>query len=192
MDTFISRPFVLPSMATVNVKGHDINVPQIKDSFDRRAVFFKNKIIQTLARLDLTADDTDIELAHGAYKKNPASATWYYEGHRLHYSYNGCAKYVENLAVVSKIIELEVEQLVSGHKTFNDFAKEFTEDKDVEEQRAKARALIGVSETERDLEIINKKYKDLAKAAHPDMPGGDAEKFKELNRAHKLLQKELR
>lgn len=179
-------------MATINVKGHNITVPLIRDSFDRRAVHFKNKIIQTLGHLNLGADQTEIELAHGAYKKFPASATWYYEGHRLHYSYNGCNKYVENLAVVSKIIELEVQQHASGHKSFNDFLKEFTEDKDVEEQRAKARALLGVSETERDLAVIDKKYKDLAKAAHPDMPGGDVEKFKELNRAHKLLQKELR
>ena len=31
----------------------------------------------------------------------------------------------------------------------------------------------------------------LARKHHPDMPGGDHEKFQEINAAHKLIQKEL-
>ncbi|HLP79690.1 MAG TPA: DnaJ domain-containing protein [Acidobacteriota bacterium] len=177
-------------MATMTLKGHTFNTPQIRDSFDRRAVFFQNKIFDTLAKLNLTPDEIDVNLQQFAFKKAPASATWYVEGYHLHYSYDGLPKYVENLAVVSKILEFEVNQFVSGQKTFNDFMKEFTEDKDVADQRKAARELLGVAADERDLAVIDKKYKDLAKAAHPDM-GGDVEHFKDLNRAHKLLRKEL-
>jgi len=31
----------------------------------------------------------------------------------------------------------------------------------------------------------------LAKETHPDMPDGDTEKFKMINRAHKILKREL-
>jgi thioredoxin reductase (NADPH) len=41
-----------------------------------------------------------------------------------------------------------------------------------------------------NIEVINKSYKLLAKQAHPDL-GGDLEKFKEINNAHKMLKREL-
>ena len=42
-----------------------------------------------------------------------------------------------------------------------------------------------------DLDVISKKYKVLAKKLHPDMDGGDAQRFKEINVAHKVLKREL-
>ena len=42
-----------------------------------------------------------------------------------------------------------------------------------------------------NLEDINKKYKVLAKDAHPDMSNGDTERFKAINHAHKILKREL-
>ena len=50
---------------------------------------------------------------------------------------------------------------------------------------------MGVDENEKDFEVITKSYKKLARQYHPDMAGGDNEKFQEINLAHKLLQKEL-
>ncbi len=50
---------------------------------------------------------------------------------------------------------------------------------------------MGVSQNELDLMIIDKKYKSLAREHHPDMPTGDANKFKIINEAHKTLKKEL-
>jgi len=41
------------------------------------------------------------------------------------------------------------------------------------------------------LDLISKKYKDLAKKLHPDMETGDIDKFKAINRAHKMLKREL-
>jgi len=178
-------------MASLTLKGYTFNQPVVRDSFLRRAVFFQNKIITILGEFGLTADDVNIELESVPFKKLPASASWYLDGHHLHYSSNVCDKYVENLAVVCKVIELEVEQVTSGQKTMMEFMREFVEDEEVEQQRKDARALLGVAEDEKDLDVIDKKYKDLAKTMHPDMDGGDIDKFKALNRAHKLLRKEL-
>ena len=67
----------------------------------------------------------------------------------------------------------------------------FREDKDVDNKRKEAREFFGVAPDLNDLEIITKKYKDMAKELHPDMPTGDTEKFKQLNIAHKILKREL-
>ena len=44
---------------------------------------------------------------------------------------------------------------------------------------------------ENDFEVISKKYKELAKNCHPDMPEGDHVLFQKINAAHKLIKKEL-
>ena len=36
---------------------------------------------------------------------------------------------------------------------------------------------------------LKEKYLKLSKKYHPDMPEGDAEKFKEINEAYKMIQK---
>ena len=41
------------------------------------------------------------------------------------------------------------------------------------------------------LELKNR-YLKLSKKYHPDMPSGDAEKFRELNEAYKLLQEYIK
>lgn len=180
-------------MAIIKIKGHEINTITIKDSANRRAQRFKNNIIESLRAFGtgLTEDDVEIELERVAIKKVPASATWYLEGYLLHYKYEGCSKYVENLYVISKLIELEVIDVLSGEKSFEDFLRDFSESNEVEQERLAARELIGVAPDCLDLDEINKKYKLLAKDAHPDIPNGDTERFKELNRAHKILKREL-
>ena len=180
-------------MTLIKLKGHEINTILIKDSASRRAQRFKNSIIENLRSLGtgLTEDDVEIELERVAIKKVPAFVSWWMDGHQLHYKYEGCSKYVENLYVISKLIELEVAAVISGEKEFSDFIRDFNEDNDVAEARKAARELLGVKEDCLDLDEISKKYKLLAKEAHPDMPNGSTEKFKELNHAHKLLKREL-
>ena len=60
-----------------------------------------------------------------------------------------------------------------------------------DEDRAKARETLGIEKDALDMEAINKKYKEMARQAHPDMEGGCVEKFKEINNAHKILKREL-
>ena len=75
--------------------------------------------------------------------------------------------------------------------TQEEFLKTFAEDHDIIKQRKDARELIGVEEHSTDFDTMTKKYKKLSKEHHPDMPGGDTEKFQAINKAHKILKKEL-
>lgn len=177
-------------MATITVKGHTFNAFLVKDSFNRRAQGFKNSIILALGKLGIREDQTDIPLEVFALKRAPASATWFMDGYRLYYSYNGSLKFAENLYVVMKVIELEVNALLNEEKTAEEFIRAFTEDHDIEEQRKEAREILGIEPGSLDLDLINRKYKELAKEHHPDM-GGNPETFKAINRAHKMLKREL-
>jgi hypothetical protein len=178
-------------MATIMVKGHTIVVPQIKDSFSRRAEHLKNKIIASLSKIGLTADDVDVVLEKIPIKRVPAKATWYMNGHRLEYTYALQPRYIDNLSVVAQVIDAEVSDLLANRKHIQEFISQFTEDEDAADLKVEARKLLGVAPDCTDLELIDKAYKQLAKDCHPDMPNGDVERFKALNKAHKLLKKEL-
>jgi len=178
-------------MAIINIKGKEINAISVRDSHSRRAQQYKNNIIETLSKIDLTEDDIDIKLEPVAIKRVQAIAVWYIAGHRLYYSYQLGKNYAENLYIVSKVIENEVKDIINNQKSFEDFIHEFSEEEDVEEERKKARKLLGLSADETDIAVINKAYKELAKHNHPDKETGNTEKFKEINKAHKTLKKEL-
>ncbi|MBT4805650.1 DnaJ domain-containing protein [Candidatus Woesearchaeota archaeon] len=175
----------------MTVKGHEFNAPLIRDSFDRRALQFKNNIITLLRKIGVVEDDVEIPLQPVAYKRGKASASWYFEGQNLYYSYGLSRKFVENIYVVFKVIEAEVDLILSKEKTVEQFVLDFSEDRDVEEKRKEARKLLGVEEDCNDLELIGQHYKKMAKEYHPDVEGGSTEKFKEVNKAHKMLKREL-
>lgn len=178
-------------MNKIRIKGYDINLMPITNSFERRALQFKNNIISNLRKLGLTDDDVEIPMEKVAMKRARASAEWYMDGNRLYYSYNSRKKFVENLYVVSKVIENEVNSLLNEKKTLDEFYSDFSEDEDVEEKRKEAREILGVSHESNDIEEINKKYKELARTTHPDKENGCLETFKKINTAHKTLKREL-
>lgn len=178
-------------MATLTIKGHEFNAIVARDSYDRRALLYKNSIIAMLSKIGIVRDDVIIDL-EPAIKRAPAFATWYGDGYRMYYSYKSAARYVDNLYVVYKVIELEVVDLLAGKKTFEEFLLAFAEKNDVEQMRKEAREILGVEPEVLDMNEIDKKYKELAKKYHPDMPGGDTEMFKKINNAHKILKRELR
>ena len=175
----------------VKIKGHEIGSIIVKDASNRRAMQFKNNIVTVLRRIGVVENDIDIPLERVAIKKARASATWYLSGYRMHYSHNLQSKYVENLHVLFKVIEIEANLVISETKSLHDFISEFKEDSDVDNKRKEAREFFGCEHDETDFEVINKKYKAMAKELHPDMPTGDAERFKKLNIAHKTLKREL-
>lgn len=178
-------------MTVITAKGHEFQVVLVKDSFSRRAVQFKNNIINTLKKIGLTEDYVDVQLEACAIKKAKAAATWYFNGHRMYYSYELGDKFVDNLNIISKVIELEVDALIHERKQVEDFISAFSEDDDVEEQRKEARIALGLSTDVKDLDVINQRYKALAKEHHPDTPTGDIGKFKAINHAHKIIKREL-
>lgn len=175
----------------VVIKGHEIDTVIFKNAHNRRAMQLKNNIVKLLTSIGVNENDIDVPVENVAIKKAKASATWYYSGHRMYYSHNMQSKYVDNLHVLFKVIEIESNLVLSEKKTFDDFISEFREDSDVDDKRKEAREFFGVAHDLNDLEIITKKYKALAKELHPDMPSGDTEKFKQLNIAHKILKREL-
>lgn len=177
-------------MARIAVRGHEFNELIIKDSYDRRALQFKNSIIAALQKIGLTENDVEVVLPKIARMKRVASASWYFDGRNMYFSYKSGATFVQNLYVVSKVIEAEVAALLKEEKTAEEFVRDFMEDRDVEMQRQEARKILGVEENCLDIEVINKSYKLLAKQQHPDM-GGDLEMFKVINNAHKMLKREL-
>lgn len=175
----------------IKIKGHEIDPVIVKNAGNRRAMQFKNNIITALRRVGVNENDIDVPLERLAMKKTHASATWYQDGHRMHYTHGLQNKYVENLHILSKVIEIEANRVISGEKPLSDFILEFKEDKDVHDKRKEAREFFECAHDETDFEVINKKYKDMAKELHPDKPTGDTEKFKQLNIAHKILKREL-
>jgi len=178
-------------MPIVNVKGHEINAIIIRDSSNRRAQQFKNKILTAFKSFTLTDDDVDIELEPLAMKKAPATASWYMEGEHLNISYNMMPKFVENLYVIMKVLEIEIGQVMDDTQTMAEFVKKFAEDSDILKQRKEARKTLGLEVDCMDLNLINKTYKNMARDCHPDMPNGDTERFKVINKAHKVLNKEF-
>ena len=112
-------------MAVIKLKGYEITPIPIRDSYDRRAVQYKNNIIEALKKLGLTEDDIDIQLEANAFKGAPASVSWYIRGHHLYYSYKIARKYVENLYIIFKVIELEVDAVLKGKKAIEDFIRDF-------------------------------------------------------------------
>lgn len=178
-------------MAPIKVKGHEFEPFVAKDSFTRRAVQWKNMILQSLRKLGILEQQTEIKLEAAAFKVAPAVAEWYFEGRRMYFKYEAQGKFVDNLYVIAKVIELEVEMVLNEEKPLDEFISAFTEDKDVEDQRKEARETLGIAADSKDMEEINKRFKELAREHHPDKPTGDAEKFKAVNKAHKILKREL-
>jgi hypothetical protein len=174
----------------VIVKGHEFKEMLIRDSYDRRAILFKNNIIESLKKIGVIEDDIEVSLQKVARLQGSAAAGWYFDGRNMYFSYKFSNKFVQNLFIVSKVIELEVKAVLAGEITAEEFILHFSEDTDIEEKRLEARKMLGVPEDCLDFELINKNYKELAKKHHPDA-GGETEMFKIINNAHKTLKREL-
>ncbi len=180
-------------MATIRVKGHELLQfkAQHAFAFNRKALQFKGNIIDSLRKIGVSEYCIDIPLERFAMKSAPASASWYFEGRNLEYTYGDAKTFIENLYIVTKVIELEVSALLAEEKTSGEFMNEFAEEENGEMKKKLARETLGVSHDTMDMEAINKQYKILAKEHHPDMPNGNTEKFKAINDAHKILKREL-
>ncbi|MBU0470667.1 MAG: J domain-containing protein [Nanoarchaeota archaeon] len=176
-------------MVTISVKGHEFNAFNVSGASPRRAIQFRNDIIANLKKLGVDEDDVNIPLEQVVIRRVPASVSWYLDGQHLYFSHK-LSNFIQNLYVVSKVIELEVKALLNHQKTREEFILDFSEDEDVESKRQEAREMLGVGKDSLDLDEINKKYKVLAKEHHPDA-GGSTEKFKTINNAHKILKREL-
>ncbi len=174
----------------VKIKGYEFKEITINNSYNRRALQFKNKIINNLKVFGITEDDIEIHLETISIKKAPASISWYMWEQHFFFSYNDSSKFVENLAMVQQVIDYFIQLLIEEEITQEEFIKEFKEDSDILKQRKEARKVLGVEDSA-DFKEMHENYKKLSKEHHPDMDNGDIEKFKKINNAHKILRKEL-
>jgi hypothetical protein len=175
----------------VRIKSHNITFLPAKDSFNRRSLQYKNKIISALGKIGVKRDDVEIELDNNCGKKEKAFVTWYFNGFKLYYEMSKQQRFVDNLFIVLRVIEEEINLVLSDKKPLEEFISEFAENDSVHDERKEAREFFGLDHDHKDIEEINKKYKSLAKTLHPDTPTGDVERFKELNNHHKILKREL-
>lgn len=175
----------------LKIKGNEIREPKFTNSFNRRAVKIQNNIFSTLRKLGVSRDDSTVSMENFSQLKKSAFAEWWFEGRNLKYTYSLMPKFIDNLYVIDKILEIEVNKLLENEISLNEFQREFSEDDDLGEQLIEARKTLNVSEDEVDFDVISKSYKVLARKYHPDMSEGNHFLFQKINAAHKLIMKEL-
>lgn len=175
----------------VLIKGYDFKQITLRDSYNRRALQYKNRFIQYLHKFGLSEDDVEIPIDGNSMRNAPASITLYMLDEHLFFSYNRCSKFAENVAMVVQVVEHFLHCLLEGDISQEEFIALFEEDTDIVEKRKKAREVLGVDEDSTDFEEMHENFKKLSKKYHPDMPDGNTELFKKINVAHKILKKEL-
>ncbi len=178
-------------MTKLKVKGNELDVNFTTNSSSRYATLFRNKVIFCLRKIGVNQDYIKLKEEVFPMKKAGAEVHFYLNGYNCYYSYNRQVRYVDNLQVISKLIEVEAEKLVSGKRSFEDFLTDYREDEDLVKKRKEARETLKLHESEINLEVIDKQFKIMARESHPDMETGNTEKFKLINEAHKILRKEL-
>lgn len=178
-------------MTKLKIKGNEFDISFTNNSSSRYATLFRNKIFISLKKLGIPQHHIKLKEEIFPIKKAGAEVYWFFNGFNCYYSYNRQEKYVDNLQVISKVIDIEVDNVLEERKTSEEFIADFSEDDDLIEKRKEARVFLGLEANENNIEVIDKQYKKMAKELHPDMVNGGTEKFKRLNEAHKILRKEL-
>lgn len=156
----------------------------------RRMQQIQNSIVATLGQLGIRADDIDFVQGF-ALKKVPAQMNWYADGYFCHISCNKGNSLVDNFALILELLKQEVADVLAGALQEEEFYAKYEEDEDIYEQQRAARNYFGLESDHFDFDEVVRRYKEKSKQLHPDMPQGDVDKFKELNKYHKILKKEL-
>jgi len=180
-------------MKKLVVKGHEIPVKITKSACDRKAVLFANNIVDELKKLNIPRDDVKIETNILGGKNFPATLEFWAGGHYLRFSYSMTKRFIDNLYMIQELIKLEVAEVLDGKKEILDFYSTFSEDgnrKEISKDLNKAKVVLGLDESETDVDVINKAYKKLARTSHPDL-GGSLDEFQKINKAHKLIKKQM-
>ncbi len=175
----------------MKVRGFKFELAPIKDSYLRRSVQLSNKIVLALSQIGLSADDVDVSQEKIPIRSASASVSWYADGQHCHFSHSLQQKYIDNLNVVAKVIELEVELVLKGKKTVQEFIYEYKEGDEFDAERKRAREILNVESDCKDMALIDTQFKKLSKKLHPDMETGNIDDFKQINWAHKILRREL-
>lgn len=180
-------------MVKYSVKGHQIEAKVTKAGYERKAVIFANNIVEELKKVGVARHQIDITTNILGNKNYPATIEFWGGGHYLRFSYAITKRFIDNLYIIMKLVELEVKEVLDGEKDLHGFYHTFTEDgnrKEIAKDIKEAKITLGLSEDETDIETIDKVYKKLARSSHPDL-GGSLEEFQAVNKAHKLIKKHM-
>lgn len=180
-------------MKTYTVKGHQIVGKITKSGYSRKAVVFENNIVNDLKKLGIIRDDIEVLTDAVGNKNIPAELQFWVAGHYCRFTYSMTKRFIDNLYIISKLVELEVKEVLDEKKDIHEFLnvfKETGERKEIVKELIEAKKTLGLDEKEEDVEVINQAYKKLARKAHPDL-GGDMQEFQKINKAHKLIKKEM-
>jgi hypothetical protein len=180
-------------MESFLVKGYSIESKVTKSAYDRKAVLFANTIVEELRKLGIPRDDIEIKTNILGNKNVPALLEFWTQGRYLRFSFSLTKCFIDNLYIISQLVKLEVQDVLEEKKTIQEFLEDFSESsssKKLALELREAKELLGLDEKESNVELINQEYKKLARKHHPDA-GGDVEEFKKINKAHKLIKKEM-
>lgn len=181
-------------METFVVKGHEIPLKITKTGCNRKAVQLVNSIVADLKLIGVVRDDIEVEIPTLANRISPAVLEFWLNRQYCRFSYSKAKRFVDNLYLISKLINLEVREVVEKRKDIHEFYSMFNESKSdmkaLDKSLNEAKLLLGVEENEDDIDTINLAYKKLARKHHPDL-GGSMEEFQKVNKAHKLIRKEM-
>ena len=180
-------------MTVLSVKGHEIELKVTKTAYQRKVVQFANNIVEDLKLLGIPRDNIQIEINIIGNKQEPAVLEFWAEGYYMRFSYQLAKRFVDNMYIISKLINLEVKEVLEGKKSFEEFLHTFQEQnntKETKKELKEAKLILGLSDDEKDIDVINQAYKKLARSHHPDA-GGDLAEFQKINKAHKLIKKEM-
>ena len=121
-------------MAKLKIKGNEFEISFTNNSSSRYATLFRNKIFVSLKKIGIPQHHIKLKEEIFSIKKAGAEVHWFFNGFNCYYSYNRQERYVDNLQVISKVIDIEVDSILGERKTFEEFITDFSEDDEWEDE----------------------------------------------------------
>ena len=168
-------------MKIIKVKGYEINFIPTISAIDRKAVLYCNNIIEEIKKIGLNQDYVEFLKCENSHRIELCKFSIYYENHKLIFSHNSQRRYIDNLFILSKLVEKEIQALLNNQITKQNLIDKYTQEKLEDDFRNKAIEILDLKKNNFDKETLNKNYKELAKKFHPDKEGGSVDEFKKIN-----------
>ena len=176
----------------VMINGKKVTIKPTKSRFTKTAFQMSQEIYSALQKIGITKEFVDLTLCRNPLKSGePAQISWRVNDKDFYFQCNKQDRYVDNLGVITKVIEQESYAIRNGLKTFTQVMNQFVIGfEEGGEKILSPREIIGVDSKCNDLEYIKFKFKQKAKELHPDN-GGNVNLFQKLNLSMEILEKEL-
>lgn len=181
-------------MNNVEVNGKMVYIKPTKSKFHKSAFMMSEEIYNAFSKIGITREFIDLQIARNPLKLGQvAQISWVVNGKDFYFACSTQDRYVDNLGVITKVIEQESYAIRNGLKSFGQVMNQFRIGFDESEKiiQKSPREIIGVEKNCQDFEYITFKYKQKSKELHPDMESGNADSFKELNNSYEILKKEF-